>query len=115
MRIEAIQADHYRVPLPVALSDSTHGTIESFELLGAGGAAVHALIARDLAPLLVGRDAEHIEALWQTMSYLEAHGSGLDRFIAEPLRIEGGCALAPDRPGHGIELDWTSLESVRSR
>ena len=86
MRIETIQADHYRIPLPVALSDSTHGTIESFELVtvrvrdvagaegvgytytvGAGGAAVHALVARDLAPLLFGRDAEHIEALWQTM------------------------------------------------
>jgi hypothetical protein len=27
--IKEIQADHYRIPLPVALSDSTHGTIPS--------------------------------------------------------------------------------------
>ena len=47
-------------------------------------------------------------------SYLEAHGFGLDRFIAEPLRLEGGCALAPDRPGHGVEFDWKSLEGVRA-
>ena len=84
--IKEIQADHYRIPLPVALSDSTHGTIAHFELVtarvrdadgaegvgytytvGAGGAAIHALLARELAPLLVGHDAERIEALWQTM------------------------------------------------
>src|SRR3954447_13574124 len=45
-------------------------------------------------------------------SYLEAHGFGLDRYIAEPLRIEEGFAIAPDRPGHGIEFDWKSLESI---
>src|SRR5207247_1881682 len=71
MRIREVQADHYFIPLPTVLSDSTHGTIRGFELLtvrlhdaegavgvgytytvGTGGAAVHALVARDLAPLL---------------------------------------------------------------
>jgi len=33
MTIREIQADHYRIPLPVALSDSTHGVIEGFELV----------------------------------------------------------------------------------
>lgn len=47
-------------------------------------------------------------------SHLEAHGFGLDRFIAEPLRIDAGMAIAPDRPGHGIEFDWTSLDAVRA-
>ena len=84
MEIRDVQADHYAIPLPVALSDSTHGTIRGFELVtvrvrdaegaegvgytytvGTGGAAVHALVARDLAPRLVGRDAERIEELWQ--------------------------------------------------
>jgi L-alanine-DL-glutamate epimerase-like enolase superfamily enzyme len=46
-------------------------------------------------------------------SYLEAHGFGLDRFIAEPIRIEAGFAIAPDRPGHGIEFDWKRLEKSR--
>jgi L-alanine-DL-glutamate epimerase-like enolase superfamily enzyme len=41
-----------------------------------------------------------------TCSYLEAHGFRLDRFIADPLRIEEGYAIAPDRPGHGVEFDW---------
>jgi L-alanine-DL-glutamate epimerase-like enolase superfamily enzyme len=47
-------------------------------------------------------------------SYLEAHGFGLDRYIAEPLRIEEGMAVAPDRPGHGIGFDWAGLEKVRA-
>jgi L-alanine-DL-glutamate epimerase-like enolase superfamily enzyme len=86
MTIAALQADHYRVPLPVAVSDSTHGVMEAFELItvrvrdqdgveglgytytvGAGGGAVHSLIVRDLAPLLAGEDASRIEALWQKM------------------------------------------------
>jgi L-alanine-DL-glutamate epimerase-like enolase superfamily enzyme len=91
--IREVQADHYCIPLPVALSDSTHGTIRSFELVtarvrdeegregtgytytvGAGGAAVHALVARDLAPVLIGRDADRIESLWQTMWWALHYG-----------------------------------------
>jgi L-alanine-DL-glutamate epimerase-like enolase superfamily enzyme len=56
----------------------------------------------------------HLLAAAPNRSYLEAHGFGLDRFIAEPLRIEAGLAVAPDRPGHGIEFDWTALETVRA-
>jgi L-alanine-DL-glutamate epimerase-like enolase superfamily enzyme len=86
MTIASVQADHYRVPLPVAVSDSTHGVMEAFELItvrlrdrdgveglgytytvGAGGGAVHDLIRRDLAPLLQGGDEGRIEALWQKM------------------------------------------------
>jgi L-alanine-DL-glutamate epimerase-like enolase superfamily enzyme len=42
-------------------------------------------------------------------SYLEWHGYSIDRFIAEPLRIEDGRAVAPDRPGHGVIFDWAAL------
>ena len=45
--------------------------------------------------------------------YLEAHGFGLDRYIAEPLRIEDGLAMAPDRPGHGVDFDWAALDRAR--
>jgi len=27
--------------------------------------------------------------------------------------LESGEAVAPDRPGHGVELDWAALESLR--
>jgi L-alanine-DL-glutamate epimerase-like enolase superfamily enzyme len=93
MKIREIQADHYRITLPVTLSDSTHGLIEGFELVtarvrdvdgaegvgytytvGTGGAAVRALIARDLASRLAGREAEDIEALWQAMWWALHYG-----------------------------------------
>ncbi|MBI2202559.1 MAG: mandelate racemase/muconate lactonizing enzyme family protein [Candidatus Rokubacteria bacterium] len=91
--IRDVRADHYVIPLPTALSDSTHGTIRGFELVtvrlrdddgvegvgytytvGAGGAAVHALLARDLAPVIAGRDAGRIEELWQAMWWALHYG-----------------------------------------
>ena len=84
MLIHDARADHYRIPLPAALSHGAH----------------------DLTVYLL--------AAVSNRSSLEAHGFGLDRFIAEPLQIEDGFALAPDRPGHGIELDWRALDAVRA-
>ena len=46
-------------------------------------------------------------------SYLETHGFGVDRYIAEPMRIVEGNAIAPDRPGHGVAFDWKGLEGAR--
>ncbi|MBV9107740.1 MAG: mandelate racemase/muconate lactonizing enzyme family protein [Verrucomicrobia bacterium] len=56
----------------------------------------------------------HLLAAVPNASYLEAHGFGLDSYIAEPLHIEEGYAIACDRPGHGIEFDWDGLESLRA-
>lgn len=87
MRIDTIQADHYLISLPETLSDSTHGQITHFAVItarvqcadgqeglgytctvgGIGGGAVHALIERDLAPILRGRDPRCIEQLWDDM------------------------------------------------
>jgi L-alanine-DL-glutamate epimerase-like enolase superfamily enzyme len=91
--IRTVDAGHYRIPLPVTLSDSTHGSIAAFELVtvrirdhdgadgvgytytvGTGGAAIHAVIARDLATWLPGRDAERIEELWQAMWWALHYG-----------------------------------------
>ena len=47
-------------------------------------------------------------------SYLEAHGFGLDKYIAEPLAIRDGKAVAPERPGHGVAFDWAGLEALRA-
>src|SRR5215468_10364829 len=54
----------------------------------------------------------HLLAACPNRSYLEAHGFGLDRYIAEPLRIEDGSAIAPSRPGHGVDFDWKGLKSI---
>ncbi len=54
----------------------------------------------------------HLLAALPNRSYLEAHGFGLDAYIAEPLVLEEGCAVAPDRPGHGIAFDWAALAKL---
>jgi L-alanine-DL-glutamate epimerase-like enolase superfamily enzyme len=54
----------------------------------------------------------HLLAACPNRSYLEAHGFGLDAYVAEPLRLDEGMAVAPDRPGHGIAFDWERLEGV---
>ncbi|PVE23589.1 uroporphyrinogen decarboxylase [Microvirga sp. KLBC 81] len=56
----------------------------------------------------------HLLAACPNRSYLEAHGFGLDNYIAEPLTIQAGFALAPNRLGHGIEFDWQGLEGIRA-
>jgi L-alanine-DL-glutamate epimerase-like enolase superfamily enzyme len=56
----------------------------------------------------------HLLAACPNRSYLEAHGFGLERYIAEPLKIQDGFALAPDRPGHGIAFDWKGLDTIKA-
>jgi len=86
MKITDLKTDFYSIPLPVALSDATHGTITHFDLVtvhittseglegvgytftpGTGGAAIHALIDRDLRDVIAGEDARRIEYLWDRM------------------------------------------------
>jgi L-alanine-DL-glutamate epimerase-like enolase superfamily enzyme len=55
----------------------------------------------------------HLLAAVPNRSYLEAHGFGLERFIAESLVIDDGFAVAPERPGHGITFDWEALDTIR--
>ena len=84
LRIEGIDTGYYRLPLE-AMGDAGHGAIDSEEIItvklraggleghgyaytiGRGGRAAHALIQHDLEPLLVGRDATDIAALWDLM------------------------------------------------
>jgi L-alanine-DL-glutamate epimerase-like enolase superfamily enzyme len=52
----------------------------------------------------------HLLAAVPNASYLEVHGFGLGRFQRVPLEFDEGLAVAPDRPGHGVELSWDALE-----
>jgi L-alanine-DL-glutamate epimerase-like enolase superfamily enzyme len=144
MKIASLETGLYRIQLPVALSDSTHGTITHFELItvrlhdtdgaegagytytvGAGGAAVHALIDTALRPVLIGAEAEDIEALWQRMWWHLHYGgrggsvslavSACDialwdlkaRRFATPLwRLLGGFDPAVPCYAGGIDLDF---------
>lgn len=46
-------------------------------------------------------------------TYMEAHGFSLDQYLAEPMSIVDGHAVAKDLPGHGLQLDWERLEQHR--
>ncbi|MTI15973.1 mandelate racemase/muconate lactonizing enzyme family protein [Rhodobacteraceae bacterium RKSG542] len=48
-------------------------------------------------------------------TYLEIHGFGLERFLKDPLTFDDGFATAPNRPGHGVELDFERLEQYRTK
>jgi L-alanine-DL-glutamate epimerase-like enolase superfamily enzyme len=84
--IESVKADLYRIPLATKLTDSTHGDMDYFELVtvairdvdgaqgvgytytvNAGGEAVCVMINRYLTEVIVGQDADLIEALWEKM------------------------------------------------
>jgi L-alanine-DL-glutamate epimerase-like enolase superfamily enzyme len=56
----------------------------------------------------------HLLAAAPNRSYLEVHGFGLDRYIAEPLVMRDGNAIAPGRPGHGVAFDWAALQKLRN-
>ncbi len=55
----------------------------------------------------------HLLAAVPNASFVEVHGFGLEPFLKEPLSVCDGVMLAPDRPGHGVELDWPALEPHR--
>jgi len=51
----------------------------------------------------------HLLAACPNAAYLEMHAFGLEKYMAEPLRVVDGYATAPDRPGHGIDFDIAGL------
>ena len=82
--LATFETGHYRIPLPVALSDSTHGLMTAFEVVtirvtdadgqegvgytyttGHNGGAVADLARREIPGIVAGDDAELIELLWQ--------------------------------------------------
>lgn len=93
-RITAIDAGHYRIPLDVPLSDSTHGVMTAFELVtvrvkdvdgaegvgytyttGRSGAAIHSILIREISEIAIGEDADRIEHLWSRV-WWELHYGG---------------------------------------
>ena len=86
--ILSVEVRLFNVPLAEALVDAKHGTHTHFELVtatiqladgsegtgytytgGKGGRAIKAMIEHDLAPFLVGKDADNIEALYDAMQW----------------------------------------------
>ncbi|MGY1641977.1 mandelate racemase/muconate lactonizing enzyme family protein [Geodermatophilus sp. SYSU D00703] len=55
----------------------------------------------------------HVMAAAPNRTLMEVHGFSLDRYVAEPMQVVDGFTEASERPGHGIELDWSALEAHR--
>ena len=55
----------------------------------------------------------HLLASVPNASFLEVHGFGLERFMPEPLTLQDGHMLPPNRPGHGVALDEEALAPYR--
>ncbi len=87
-RIASVGARLFNVPLDEVLVDAKHGSHSHFHLItatvtledgrtgtgytyngGRGGHATAAMIRHDLAPVLVGQDAENVEALNEAMQW----------------------------------------------
>jgi L-alanine-DL-glutamate epimerase-like enolase superfamily enzyme len=131
-------AGHVRIAregaLPIATGENFHTLHEFQQMIAAGGVAfpepdlatcggvtvwqkvAHLAEANNLPVTSHGVHDLHVHLLAAVpnRSYLEAHGFGLERFIEHPLVIEDGCALAPERPGHGVAFDWPGLEPWRA-
>src|SRR3954465_5257276 len=94
-RISNIETGFYRIPLPVMLSDSTHGDIAAFELItcrihdadgaegvgdthpvGRNGGAVADILKREIPPLVEGREADDTEAIWHQVWWALHYGGG---------------------------------------
>jgi L-alanine-DL-glutamate epimerase-like enolase superfamily enzyme len=83
-KIESLRADHYRIPLATALTDAMHGEMCGFEIVtarvrdtdgaegvgytftcGTSGGAIADILGREMAPMVVGEDADLIEHIWK--------------------------------------------------
>ena len=56
----------------------------------------------------------HLLAACPNRSYLETHSFGLNDYIATPLKIVDGMAVAGDKPGHDMQFDWKALEKLKA-
>jgi L-alanine-DL-glutamate epimerase-like enolase superfamily enzyme len=119
--------------LPIATGENMHTLYEFRRMIEAGGVSfpepdvsncggitvwlkvAHVAEAHNLPVTSHGVHDLHVHLLAAVpnASCLEVHGFGIERFIAHALRIEDGMAVAPDRPGHGVNFDWQALEALR--
>lgn len=92
-KIERVESGHYMIPLPVVLTDSTHGEMKGFEIVtarvfdsdgaegvgytftvGRNGGAVHDILSREIAELVIGDDPGRIEKIWQKLWWAMHYG-----------------------------------------
>jgi L-alanine-DL-glutamate epimerase-like enolase superfamily enzyme len=150
--ISGIQTRVFRVPLEEPMQDARHGLQTHFELvtaeitasdgqvgtgytytIGTGGHATKAMIDRDLAPMLIGHDADAIDELYDDMQsrlhYVGRGGiasfaiSAIDialwdlRGLAQGLplwKLAGGHGKTPLTYRGGVDLNYPLEKLVES-
>ena len=121
--------------VPIAAGENLHTLYEFRNLINAGGVdfpepdvsncggitvwmkVAHLAEANNLPVTSHGVHDIHVHLLAAVpnKSYLEVHGFGLERFIANPMTLnDTGHAIAPERPGHGVAFDWDGLSVYRA-
>ena len=120
--------------LPIATGENLHSLYEFKQMIAAGGVTfpepdvtncggvtafikiAHMAEAFNLPVTSHGAHDVTVQLLAAipNRSYLEVHGFGLERFLQHPFTLDDGFATAPERPGHGVELDWAGLDRVRA-
>jgi len=123
VKIDAVTSAYYRLPLE-GMGDAGHGDIDSMELItvkvraggleghgyaytiGRGGRGVRALIDHDLTPLVIGRDATDIAALWDLMwrrlLYVGRGGAAAFAVAAIDIALWDLRGLAQGKPLHEL-------------
>jgi L-alanine-DL-glutamate epimerase-like enolase superfamily enzyme len=119
--------------VPVATGENLHTLFEFQEMISAGAVTYPEpdvsncggmTVFRKIAALAEAHNLPvtshgvhdltvHLLAAAPNRSFMEAHGFGLDQYMADPMRIVDGSAIAPERAGHGVDLDWDALERFR--
>ena len=119
--------------MPLAAGENLHTLAEFTSLISAGGVdfpepdlttcggvtifmkVAHLAEAHGLPVTSHGAHDVHVHLLAAApnASYLEVHGFGLEKYMAQSMELRDGMAIAPDRPGHGIEFDWDALERFK--
>ena len=119
--------------VPLAAGENLHTLAEFTSLISAGGVdfpepdlttcggitifmkVAHLAEAHGLPVTSHGAHDVHVHLLAAApnASYLEVHGFGLEKYMAQSMELRDGMAIAPDRPGHGIEFDWDALERFK--
>ena len=91
MKIVSLETTLYRIPLPTPVEAASHGVMREFDMVS-----------------VRVRDSGRAECGIPRSPRVRFGG-----FMAQPLQLRDGMAIAPDRPGHGIEFDWVALDAYR--
>jgi L-alanine-DL-glutamate epimerase-like enolase superfamily enzyme len=120
--------------VPIATGENLHTLHEFSQMIAAGGVTFPEPDATNCGGITVFMKVAHLAEAYNlpltshgahdltvhllaavpNRSYLEVHGFGLDRYIAQPMEMRDGKAIAPERPGHGVAFDWQALQAARA-